>query len=469
MLGEYGLDREKIEDIYDTIIIGGGIVGAGVFREHSLHGLKSLLLDQADFNSQTSQGSSKMLHGGIRYLENMDFALVFEALKEKNLWLKLTPHVSKEVPFYLPIYKESKWPLPFLRIGLFLYDLLSLFKNSSHKVYNKKNTLKAIPGLKSDGLRGSGMYFDGIVDDSKLGLECIYDALNNPNCQALNYKKVIKLIKNNDHYEVTYQDVLSGEEEIKFSKSVVMATGPFTDQVMNKLNIPWDNLILPSKGTHLWLKKDALAIKDAMVLQTADMRIIFVIPQRNAILVGTTETPLDPNEEFLDIQPTEEEITYLLESVNEYFPTSNVGKDAILSSFSAVRPLVRAGTSSSKTSRTHKVLEPQENLFVIVGGKYTTFRRMAFDVNKKLFKSLGIKHQKDITLRPLRTTSIVKDPFGQKITQANIQDVIDNEMVRTREDLISRRLSFPSTRHLNNDELSNMLDNVDLKSIPKSK
>lgn len=136
----------KVES-FDTIIIGGGIVGSGIFRDQSLHNKKVLLLDQGDFSSQTSQGSSKMLHGGIRYLENLDFALVFEALKEKNLWLKLTPHIAKEVPFYLPVYKESKWPLILTKVGLFIYDLLSLFKNSPHKAFNKEQTVKHIPGL----------------------------------------------------------------------------------------------------------------------------------------------------------------------------------------------------------------------------------------------------------------------------------------------------------------------------------
>ena len=462
---EYGMDRENLSIDFDTIIIGGGIVGAGIFREQSLHGMSSLIIDQADFNSQTSQGSSKMLHGGIRYLENMDFALVFEALREKNLWLKISPHLTKEIPFFIPVYKESKWPLFFLRVGLFLYDLLSLFKNSPHKVFNQKETIKNLPGLRKKGLTGSGMYFDGIVDDSKLGLECIYDGLNNNKCKALNYKKVIAVKKNQNHFDVTYEDVFTKEKEIVTSKFVIMATGPFTDQAMHALKIKWTDIILPSKGTHLWLNKDALAIKDAMVLQTKDQRIIFVIPQRNAILVGTTEIPIENNSKILDIKPTEEEIQYLLDSINEYFPEANVNHDQIISSFAAVRPLVKSGVNSSKTSRNHKIYMPENNFYVIAGGKYTTFRKMAEDINAKIFKKLNIQHNKKLSETPLRSTSIVKDPFTKKITKEDILNIIEKEFVQTKEDLLLRRLSLPSLRHLNDSEIEEIFQGLELKSV----
>ncbi len=457
------MDRKELE-LYDIVIIGGGIVGAGLFREQSLHGCKSLLLEQSDFNSQTSQGSSKMLHGGIRYLENMDFSLVFEALKEKNLWLKLTPHLTKEVPFYLPVYKESKWPLFFMRIGLFLYDLLSLFKNSPHRVLNISQTLKEMPSLRKEGLTGAGVYYDGIVDDAKLGLECIYDGLNNKNCHALNYKKVIKVEKTeNSQYKITYKDVLTEQEDLVLTKHLIFATGPFTDQVMKSLSIPWSPRILPSKGTHLWLEENALPIKDAMVLQTKDGRIIFVIPQRKSILVGTTEHPIDPESEMLNIKPTQNEIDYLISVVNDYFPESKINHNSILSSFAAVRPLVKSSESSSKTSRLHKIFHPQENMYVLVGGKYTTFRKMAQDLNKTIFKRLGIKHDKDLTLKPLQTTSIVKDPFSKSLSEEQILKVIESEKVRTKEDLLSRRLSLPSNKHLTDQELKNIIDKIDFE------
>ncbi len=469
MLRKYGMAGKELtpeQQVYDIIIIGGGIVGAGLFREQALHGVKSLILEQADFNSQTSQGSSKMLHGGIRYLENMDFGLVFEALKEKNLWLKLTPHLTKEIPFHLPVYKESKWPVFFLRIGLFIYDLLSFFKNSPHKIFNKKQCLKRLHGLKQENLKGCGLYYDGVVDDAKLGLECIYDGLNNPNCNALNYKKVtnIQNVADKD-YIVSYQDMLTGEQSTASSKFVIFATGPFTDQVMSDLNIPWQPVVLPSKGTHLWIKEDALPIKEAMVLQTKDGRIIFVIPQRNAILVGTTEIPLGKDEKILNIKPSAAEIQYLLTVLNEYFPNANVSEQHIISSFAAVRPLIRSRESSAKTSRHHKIFNPQNNMYVLVGGKYTTFRKMAEDLNKIIFKKMGIKHNPKLTLKTLKTTSIVTNPFNQKVSKEDIEQILKNEHVKTREDLLNRRLSLPNLKHLNDEEITEYIDSLDLKSI----
>lgn len=450
---------------FDVAIVGGGIVGAGIFRDHALHNMSSIIIDQADFNSQTSQGSSKMLHGGIRYLENFDFALVFEALREKNLWLRLTPHISKEIPFYLPVYKHSKWPLFLMKVGLFIYDLLSLFKNSPHKTYSKKRTLELIPGLNPKDLKGTGLYFDGVVDDSKLGLECIYDGLNNKKCKALNYTKVISVKKVGDVFELKLEDVLNAKLTVVKAKKVVFATGPFTDQTMKMLNIPWDPVILPSKGTHLWIKKDVLPIKDAIVLQTKDGRVIFVIPQRGTILVGTTEIPLDPNTPMLNIQPTPEEIAYLKKNILEYFPEHPIQDEDILGSFAAVRPLVKAGTSSSKTSRNHKIFRPQEGLYVIVGGKYTTFRKMAEDLNKKLFRDMGKAYNKKLSLKPLKSISIVKDPLERKITKQDIENILAHEHVRTKEDLLQRRLSLPSLQQLDNQEIKEIIENIKLESF----
>lgn len=453
MYRKYGVDRKKLDNEHFQIaIIGGGIVGSGLFRDQALHGVKSVLIEQADFNSQTSAGSSKMLHGGIRYLENFDFALVFEALKEKNLWLKKAPHATKEIPFYLPVYKESKWPLIFVRIGLFLYDLLSLFQNSPHKSFNKAQTAKLLKGLKTEGLRGSGMYYDGIVDDHKLGLDCIYDALNNKSCQALNYTKLMRFEKVDSKFNLYLKDTLDGNEFKITADHIQFATGPFTDIAMKELNVPWTPIILPSKGTHLWLRNDALRIDKAMVLQTADGRVIFVIPQRGSILVGTTEIPISEYDPILDIKPSEEEVDYLLNELRNYFPDETIDRSCILSTFCAVRPLVKTGESSSKVSRNHKIYKLEEHAYVIAGGKYTTFRKMAEDLNKKSFKDLGLIYKKNLSKSDFKTTSVVKNPLTDDINQTMLQKIVETEMVRTREDLIKRRLSLTAESNLDEHE-----------------
>jgi glycerol-3-phosphate dehydrogenase len=453
------LGKQSIRKHYTHIIIGGGIVGSGIFRDLSLHGQDCLLIDKGDFNSQTSQSSSKMLHGGIRYLENFDFALVKEALHEKQTWTKLAPHLTKEEMFIIPVYKESKWPLFFIRIGLFIYDLLSWFKNPRFKTMNKSEVLKILPHLKSENLKGAGVYSDAIVEDSKLGLECIYDGLNDQ-CHALNYTELIK-VTNQNHYELTLYDHI---KELEFNiscENLIFALGPFTDIIMNKLGLPWQNVIIPSKGSHIWLKNNIIDVKQPMVLQTNDKRIIFVIPQRNAILAGTTELALSEDDEIFNIQASNKEIDYILKNINEYFPSANVNNTHIIRSFAGVRPLVKDGSKDrSKVSRSHKIFKPQKNMYVVCGGKYTTFRVMAQDVVKMIFKQKNLKYRKELSLQSLKKTS----KFGfycDGISLADIKDIIQTEMPKTYEDLIYRRLSVIDPKQLN-------IPEDDIKSLLKS-
>jgi glycerol-3-phosphate dehydrogenase len=451
---------------FSHIIIGGGIVGAGVFRDLALHNESVLLLDKGDFNSQTSQSSSKMLHGGIRYLENMDVFLVKEALFEKNHWLKVAPHLAQEQRFYLPIYKESKYPLWMLRAGLHLYDLLSGFNNTPHQVIDKKQTLEQIPGIKEQGLKGAGIYSDGVVDDSKLGLECIYDGLNNKLAQALNYHEVRAIHQSDSSsfkYTIEVTDNLTNQNKSFTCDHVIVSVGPFTDRFMQKMKISWDPVMLLSKGSHLWIKKEKIQLDHPMVLQTKDQRIIFVIPQRDAILVGTTEVELDENEEIFNIQASEEEINYLLENVNEYFPNAHISPDDILNTYCGVRPLVKSGTSSSKTSRNHKIYKPLKNFLVICGGKYTTFRVMAKEVTSMAMENLNRSYNPSLSLSPFQTTSIIKslhDKVNKNtdkvINDETLLEIIEKEKVRTIEDLVRRRLSVISNEQLTQSQLESI-------------
>jgi glycerol-3-phosphate dehydrogenase len=454
------MGNQKIDTHYSNIIIGGGIVGAGILRDLALHEKKTLLIEKGDFASQTSQGSSKMLHGGIRYLENFDFMLVFEALREKKNWLRIAPHLSSEIKFFLPVYKYSKWPLFFLRIGLFLYDLLSLFKNPPYKILDRKQTIAGLKGLNSNQLKGSGIYSDGIIDDSKLVIDLILESIQKES-DALNYQEVISHSFTNNIHTIETKNTITKEVNTFTCDNLVFATGPFTDQLLHKLKIPWKNVLLPSKGSHLWIKKDSLKIKEGMVLQTKDNRIIFVIPQRNAILVGTTEIQLKPTEDFFNIKPTKEEIQYLIDNLNFYFPDSNISNENILSSFAAVRPLVKSGNSSSKTSRHHKLFTPLPNCHVVVGGKYTTFRVMASDVCKKIFKQNNWNYKKKLSLSKLEKISSIHDIHSQNLTKELIDNIIEKELVKTKDDLLKRRLSlYSESQHSDPKLLKKLLENT---------
>ena len=429
---------------YEVLIVGGGINGCGLLRDLALNGVTTLLIEKGDFSSQTSQGSSKMLHGGIRYLENFDFALVQEALEEKNLWLKLTPHLCFERDFYLPLYNYSKYRPFMLKAGLFLYDFLSHFQNRPHGMLSARETLEKIPSLDSKGLLGAGKYYDGIVDDAKLSLECLYDGLLEPCADALSYHEVLKTHKGKDGYEVTFRSVISGEEFTVKTKFLVFTTGPFTDKLLPKLNIPWTHQLVPSKGIHLWLKEGSIEAKGSVVLTTRDNRVVFVIPQRNSILVGTTETPVDMD--MFNIQATQKEVDYLLSVLKQYFPKASLNESSIISTFAGIRPLVREeGTNEAlgKVSRFHKIFRPDERTYVLLGGKYTTFRKMTQELASEIVPRLGRRYQPNLTLNPLRQKSIMPT-FGKKpqVSLSMIKEIISTERVTTFDDLIKRRLSL---------------------------
>ncbi len=426
--------------IHDVVIIGGGIVGAGVFRDLALHGLDVLLIEKGDFASQTSQGSSKMLHGGVRYLENFDFGLVQEALEEKNLWLKLAPHLAVEKEFHLPVYAGSKWPLPFVRLGLFLYDMLSHFQNRPAGHTNPEQTLARFPQLNPRGLTGAGTYHDGVVDDHKLALECIWDGEVEPRARALSHTEVLA-IRPGPVVELDVRERIGGATHTVRARHVVFATGPFTDHLMATWGLPWDPVLLPSKGVHLWVRPEALTLHGPLLLPTPDNRVVFVIPQRGAILVGTTETPVE--EEMFDIKATPGDVEYLLGVLADYFPGARVGHQHIISTFAAVRPLVREpGADRGKTSRLHRVFRPAANMHALLGGKYTTFRRMAQDVCREVVPRFRVAYNPNLTLNALRRPSIVGTFQNQEVDEAALERIILTERPRSMEDLIHRRLSW---------------------------
>ena len=440
--------------IYDAVVVGGGIVGSAIFRDLSLHNLNTLLIDKYDFSSQTSHRSSKMLHGGIRYLENLDFELISEALSEKNLWIKLAPHLCYESPFYLPIFKNSKQSLWKISIGLKVYDFLSSFNNTPHKILNKKTTITNFKNLKSNNLTGAGLYYDGIVNDSKLNLEVIYDGLFNTNSKAQNYTEITGVEYHNDHYKLSLLDTLTLKKSTVISKELIFATGPFTDQLLSKF-IPsiWHNCLLPSKGIHLWIDKEKFNIDYSLVMIDKQGRLIFIIPHENAILVGTTETEVKEN--FFNIEANNDEKVYLLNQVNEYFPSLNLNESSIISSFAGVRPLVMENPNQSRenTARNHKYFQPFSNMHVIVGGKYTTFRTMGQEISRTIIERNNIAYSSLKSIQKLRQISTVIQYKKGSINKEKIIQILKNEYVKTFSDLIIRRLGI-SNKNGWNEEIS---------------
>ncbi len=437
---------------YPVVIVGGGIVGAGIFRDLALHGVKSLIIDKKDFSSQTSERSSKMLHGGIRYLENFDFSLVFEALHEKNLWLKIAPELATEKEFILPIFENSKRPLWQIGIGLFLYDLLSGFKNKPFRLLNAKDTLELEPKLNPQGLKGSGVYADAIVEDAAMSLYCIFDGLNNGKSRALNYTSLKDIKKINGTNYITLFNELTHELTQVSADHVVFALGPFTDLVLKNLDLfQWSDVLLPSKGSHIWIKKDRLNIDRPLVITSHDKedRVIFVIPHHDKILVGTTE--LQTKENYFDVKISKDETQYLLRHLNDYFPNINITDEDILESFAGIRPLVKeSGDNLSKTSREHKIFRPFSDVFVIAGGKYTTFRTMGQEITRNILLNYQKPYNSDLSLCPFNVDNItpIKTKRDHCLLDINIiENIIKTEHPKCFEDLVKRRLGL-ATKNL---------------------
>lgn len=438
-----------VDEVFDVLIIGGGITGAGIFRDLAMHGMKVLMIDKKDFGSQTSQKSSKMFHGGIRYMESGNFGLVWEALHEKNLWLRIAPHLCRELPFHMPSFKESKYPAWMLGIGLTMYDALSGFQNSNHRMANRQQTLEQVPFLRSEGLGGAGIYYDAIIDDSKVTLETIFDGLEESQSRALNYVELKSFEHADDYCNVVLGDTLTGETRKIRARDVVFATGPFTDQLMAKFpQIPWTAKMLPSKGTHIWIPHERLPLANPLVMQTKEGRLIFVIPQKEMVLVGTTEEVITGN--FFDLTPSQKEIDYLIANLKSYFPQANIGHSDVISAYAGVRPLVKSSSSlaAGKTARNHKIFHPFDNVHVIVGGKLTTFRVMGQSITKGIVAKSGRKYLKNKTATALRHQSVF-DSFSviRQARKEDIEKILKTEYVRTFEDLLSRRMSIPTRKH----------------------
>ncbi len=397
---------------FDIAIIGGGITGAGVARDAASRGLKVALIEADDFASGTSSRSSKLIHGGIRYLENLEFGLVFEALRERRNLFEIAPHLVHPLRFVLPIYKSSRVGMFKMGLGMFLYDALSMFEAPElHESLTSRATIERVSMLKPDGLSGSYVYSDAYMDDDRLVIETLRSAANFGACTA-NYVRATGAKYDsspNSQGALTAllcNDTESGKSfEVK-ARHFISTVGPWTDRVGELLlKNNWRRMLRPSKGIHLTFRRDRLQLNDAVVMATDDQkRIIFAIPRHEMIVVGTTDTdyPGDPG----DVHSTTEDVDYLLNIVNEYFPGANLSRLDILASYSGVRPLVDDGAETeSKTSREHVITTLPQKVTFVAGGKYTTYRQMAEDTVLNVLATFSledrIRFSKTRTLEPL--------------------------------------------------------------------
>src|SRR5213082_969430 len=364
---------------WDIVVVGGGATGVGVAIDAASRGYDVLLLEQSDFGKGTSSRSTKLAHGGVRYLEQGNIGLVMEALKERGLLLQNAPHLVHDLAFVVPNY--DWWEAPFYGLGLKLYQLLAgKYGFGKSRLLSREETLERIPTLKTEGLRGGAIYYDGQFDDARLLIHMVFTAFEQ-GAALLNYVQVTGVTKDSQEFVdgVVAGDLETGEEFRASAKVVVNATGAFADTLRRTADANIKAMIAPSQGIHLVFKSEFLPGNSAiMVPHTSDGRVLFAIPWHGHVLVGTTDTPVASA--ALEPVAMEQEIEFILSTAGEYLAKAPTRRD-VLSVFAGIRPLVRAeGTvSTAALSRDHIIHIDGSGLMTICGGKWTTYRHMAQD------------------------------------------------------------------------------------------
>jgi glycerol-3-phosphate dehydrogenase len=366
---------------WDIVVIGGGATGAGVAVDAAMRGYAVLLLEREDFGKGTSSRATKLVHGGVRYLEQGNISLVMEALKERGILLRNAPHIVHDLRFVVPNY--SWWEAPFYGIGMKVYDLLAgKYGFGKSKILSLGETLQLLPTISQDGLRGGVIYHDGQFDDARLLIHLMATAADH-GATVLNYAGVVGLKKDDSGF-INGAVAVDGESGERFeipAHVVVNATGIFTDEVRSMAEPTIERMVTPSQGIHLVLDRTFLPGDTALLVpHTDDGRVLFAVPWHERTLVGTTDTPI--NNVSYEPLPFEEEIEFVLETAGRYL-SHKPTRDDILSVYVGIRPLVKpigsTGGKTSALSRDHTIHIDNSGLLTIVGGKWTTYRHMAED------------------------------------------------------------------------------------------
>ena len=373
---------------YDVLVIGGGINGAAIAHIASANGLQVALVEKNDFASGASSKSTKLIHGGLRYLEQFEFDLVYEALKERSIQLKNAAHLVKPLGFIIPLYKNDRRPLWKMRVGIFLYDLLSvnhLIKR--HNFLNRDQVLQRLPGIKQDGLAGGILYYDAQMDDARLCLENVLSA-EQKGAHIANYTKVTAFLKVNGKVTgVKAVDCLTQNEfEIK-AKKIICAVGPWANELRKFDFIQEKAKMRTTKGVHVVYNKPFSS--EAILIQSGqDDRILFIIPWNGQTLIGTTDTDYAGAPDNVSTEP--EDIRYLITEVEKNFPDIKIKQEDIITTFAGLRPLVFKDGAPSKISRKHLIEQSFSGIYYVMGGKYTTYRKIAEECLQKVFPNRSI-------------------------------------------------------------------------------
>lgn len=440
---------------FDLLVIGGGITGAGIAQDAALRGLEVGLVEKTDFAAGTTHSSSKLLHGGLRYLEQFHLELMYEALHERNRLIGLAPELAEWLPFILPIYRRG-WSSLRLRIGLTLYDLLAgRPKGRTHRRISRARALELAPYLDRRGLKGALLYYDARTSDTRLTLAVLRSAAI-AGAAITNYTEVIDFTSSEGHLTgARVRDRLTGAEFEVRARTVVNATGVWADQIAHLADPDSPSRLVPSKGVHLVFRAERLGIEPSDFPSAAavfaptpqgDGRYLFVIPWQGLVLIGPTDTPYAGDPDQVGVE--DDDIDYILTAANGLYPDLGLTHSDIVSTLVGLRPLIGSeGESTSKISREHEVWEGPSGLISIAGGKLTTYRTMAIGVVDRILRRLGLDPIPSVTAEtPLPDPSPYRYEGGssaiERPTREEILYSAAEEMAIYPDDFLCRRTSL---------------------------
>ncbi len=445
------------KEVFDLLVIGGGITGAAVAREATQRGLKVALVDRGDFACGTSSKSSKLIHGGLRYLESFDFKLVFEALAERSLLLKTAPHMVRPIAFYFPVYRNHPQGMNKLSAGLWLYDLLALLRTPAfHKRLNVTEFLRDFPKLNSEGLMGGFRYYDATMWDDVLTVEVVRSAAMEGAAVANYVEAVTPLWTREQVRGFLVRDLEDRGKSFELrAHATVFCGGPWTDELGHKLSEQWKDTLNPSKGIHLVFDSHRLDVPGALVMShREDGRIMFVIPRKDlgdgVTIVGTTDGPVAKDSgRPEDARVESDDVAYLMKMLDDYFPDLKLTNADIVSTYVGVRPLMREAVheggkaSLQKVTREHTIGRGPGGITYVVGGKYTTHRTMAAEIVDQALKhwmqdaAQGLKEKSPPKLVPSHTERSL-NPRATHDANARARAQAEKEGLRISEKLWDR-------------------------------
>ncbi len=436
---------EKLKNGVDVLIVGGGITGAGIFNILSTLNVNVALVDANDFAFGTSIRSSKLIHGGLRYLANGQFSVVRDSVRERDFLLEY-PHLVKKENFLIPV-DEYSWSKSSLKLGLWLYSFFS--KKIKAKWYSKEEISKIYPFLGNTPQKGGFIYAEGVVDDGRLVIENILSGKGNSSI-ALNYAEVI-FVEFDDKSAVSakVRDKITGEEfQVKF-KMLINTAGPWVGNVLRMMENRYEEIdelikmLKLSKGTHIIVKKDLYPEDVALAIRSPlDKRQVFVIPRGDVVIIGTTEIYYDGD--ISNPKPTEDEINYLIESVKRYVP--NLKRNDVINAYAGIRPLFGKGNDLGKINREYKIIK-NDNVINVVGGKITTYRTVAKKIAEIIIKEMNLKGEATIKFTYKRDVASKREKITRMYNLENdfqasfAYDIIYENAIHA-DDILWRREGF---------------------------